>query len=103
MNPLRSDPDVPRRRKGGAFEVPVAAPDDADSLIAQRLRNDFARSPTLGSYAIRIAVRGGRVTLRGRVDREFQRAAAERIARLSSGVDRVTNRIVVERDEMAGL
>ena len=105
MNPaLVRSSRSPRNRSSSDFEVPAATcSHDADCLIAQSLRKSFARDPTLASYAIRVVARNGRVTLRGRVDREFQRATAERLARMSSGVDRVTNRIVVERDAMAGL
>jgi osmotically-inducible protein OsmY len=100
---ISSSPDVASNRPCADAHARDAGSREADRLIAENLRKDYERLPTLASFAIKTTVRNGHVTLRGRVDHEFQRATAERVARVSSGVDRVTNRIVVERDAMAGL
>ena len=75
----------------------------ADELLAENATRQLSVNRSIPRNAVKIEVENGCVTLLGRVNREFQRAAAERLIRGLSGVVGVTNHIVVGRDAMAGL
>jgi osmotically-inducible protein OsmY len=75
----------------------------ADELLAENATRQLAVNRSIPKDAVKVEVDNGCVTLLGRVSREFQRAAAERLIRGLSGAVSVTNHIVVGRDAMAGL
>lgn len=75
----------------------------ADELTAETATKRLLSDSTVPKNAVKVEVEAGAVTLRGRVEHEFQRATAERLVRSLSSVDKVTNLITVGRDAMAGL
>jgi len=68
----------------------------ADDEIARRVLNSIAWDVTVPDGKIQVKVQQGWVTLSGKVDWYFQRAAAERAVRKLSGVLGVINQIVVQ-------
>ena len=68
----------------------------ADDEIASRALNSIAWDVTVPDGKIQVRVQQGWVTLSGKVDWYFQRAAAEHVVRKLSGVLGVINQIVVQ-------
>lgn len=66
-----------------------------DSAISGEIRRRLGEDAELGGYAIGILTRAGVVTLSGTVGGYPLRDRAVRIARDTSGVQRVDNRIIV--------
>lgn len=69
----------------------------ADELLAENAVVQLSRDKDIPADSVKIEVLNGSVTLLGRVSREFQRAAAERIVRRLSGVVSITNGIKIGR------
>ncbi len=63
--------------------------------IISKITNQFADSPELRNYHINVSASDDYVTLRGEVGTERERAAAERIARDTRGVNSVRNEISI--------
>lgn len=74
----------------------------ADDEIAERALNSIAWDVTVPNDKIKVRVQKGWVTLSGKVDWFFQRAAAEHAVRKLSGVLGVINQIVIQPAITAG-
>jgi osmotically-inducible protein OsmY len=72
-----------------------SAPSGQDSAISGAIRQQLRSDPDLGDYAIGIRTSAGVVTLSGTVGSYPDRDRAVQIARDTSGVQRVDNRIIV--------
>jgi osmotically-inducible protein OsmY len=72
----------------------AAGPDD--DWIETRIQSRFFLDDELKEEAIEISSASGTVTLAGAVDSPDAKETAEEIARDTSGVDQVVNRIAVE-------
>ena len=69
-----------------------------DASVTAKVRTRLARderAEELDLEAVEVETRGGVVTLKGSVDREGTRTAAEEIARATDGVSNVVNQITV--------
>lgn len=93
--------DVVRRIKGVkgiAQEVevrPFGTNITADDEIAKRAVNTIAWNTSVPRDSVQIKVQSGWLTLSGKVDWQYQRAAAENAARALAGVVGVTNLIEI--------
>jgi osmotically-inducible protein OsmY len=86
-----------------ADEIEVLEPDndvEDDTLISEALEQSFRSHGDL-PRSVRAVVRGGVVTLSGRVDWERERRQAEQLAGRIRGVDAVTNLITVAPHALA--
>lgn len=94
--------DVVRRIKGVkgiAEEVevrPFGTNITADDEIAKRAVNSLAWNTTVPNDTIQVKVQDGWLTLTGKVDWQYQRIAAENVARALAGVVGVTNQIEIK-------
>ena len=73
-----------------------------DASLTAKVKTRLARDERLGAPALEdidVETREGVVTLKGAVDREKSRTAAEEIARAMDGVAGVVNQITVGRGE----
>ncbi len=85
--------------RGIAEEIEVRYPDakkTADDQIAQRAVAIIAWDTTIPDDAVQVKIQKGWVTLTGKLDWHYQRAAAEDAVRKLSGVVGVTNFIEVK-------
>ena len=80
--------------------LPAFAADKAvtDDQIIDQVRLKLGSDPEIGGRNIDIEVRGGVVTLKGKVRKEKQREKAEKLAKKVKGVTGVTNQIVIGED-----
>jgi hyperosmotically inducible protein len=85
---------APAARSTGSRMMAAAAPDD--DWIETRIQSRFFLEDELKEEAIEISSASGTVTLAGAVDSSDAKETAEEIARDTSGVDQVVNRIAVE-------
>lgn len=69
--------------------------ESADAGLASKVRAGLAADPELRLLHLEIDAEAGRVTLWGHVDRPEQRAAAERQARRTPGVNAIVNLIKI--------
>lgn len=67
-----------------------------DAGIAVAIKEKFARSNSTKEAAIAVEVKDGVVTLRGKVQRGYQKGSATRMAKTVRGVKSVNNLIEVE-------
>ena len=67
----------------------------SDSAITAELKGKFLAEKGLDSLDIKVTTTRGVVTLRGQVEKAFQSRLAEKIARETSGVRGVLNKISV--------
>ena len=84
--------------RGVDAQLEVRLPDDKehdDEEIAMRVRIVFAWHSSICGDALRVKVVHGWVTLTGRVDWHYQRAAAEAAVRGLDGVRGITNKILL--------
>ena len=86
---------TPQSREPVSSDSRPAATASADASISAAIRERFAADSELGQYAIGIRTSSGRVTLSGTVGSYSARDRAVQIARNTSGVRAVTNRMVV--------
>ncbi len=66
---------------------------DADEAILSEILNAIHWHSGIPTESVRVAVRNGRVVLRGRVERDYERDLAESAAWGASGVTDVVNEI----------
>jgi osmotically-inducible protein OsmY len=85
---------APAARGTGSRMMAAAAPDD--EWIETRIQSRFFLEEDLKEEEIEISSAAGKVTLAGAVDSPDAKETAEEIARDTSGVDQVVNRIAVE-------
>ena len=69
-----------------------------DAALATKVKAKIAADPETNPFEIDVDVNDGVVTLRGRVEEAGDRTEAEKLARNTSGVRRVVNRITVGED-----
>ncbi len=67
-----------------------------DDKIYDQVRMKIAADMDTGGNAIEVEVHDGAVVLKGKVQKEKQRAKAERLAKKVKGVKTVENQLVVE-------
>jgi osmotically-inducible protein OsmY len=67
-----------------------------DDRIYDQVRIKLANDRDVGGNAIDVVVHDGAVILKGKVQRENQKARAEHLAKKVKGVKNVTNELVVE-------
>lgn len=85
--------------RGVANDIEVKLPGSVvhtDAEIAQAAVNSLRWRAGIPDEQIKIIVSGGRVTLEGEVEQNFQRQEAERAVRTISGVLSVTNQIRIK-------
>jgi osmotically-inducible protein OsmY len=85
--------------KGVADEIeirPVGGAAGTDDEIAKRAVNILTWDTAVPDNAVQVTVRGGRVTLTGQVEWQFQRQAAEEAIRKLSGVIGIINQIKIK-------
>lgn len=85
--------EAPAARPGGARAVAVTPRDD--EWIETRIQSKFFLEDELKAEEIAISSQAGKVTLEGAVDSPDAKETAEEIARETSGVAEVVNRIAV--------
>jgi hypothetical protein len=73
----------------------AAAGSEADRIAAQKIAQDLKASGQLQDYRVGVKFQDGVAWLMGTVTSKEQKAAAERIARQSAGVDRVISKLEV--------
>lgn len=99
----RSDPKSlrwSRRNRTEAGSVPAPTRETATDLrVSQNVRKAVMDDNSLSFEAknVRIVARGGKVTLRGRVNTEKERLTLEEIARRVAGSGNVVNLVEVEK------
>lgn len=69
-----------------------------DRRTNMRVASRLAADPQVRGLEVDNDTRGGVVTLRGTVETEEQKRAAEEVAMRTEGVDRVDNQLVVQRE-----
>ena len=74
-------------------------PLDADAWTTTKVQARYFIDSDLKGHEIDVDTRGGAVTLEGTVETDAQRTKAEQIARETSGVTRVVNRLTVRPAE----
>jgi len=72
-------------------KTPPAVASEADGKIATEIEHRLSRDPDVNATAVELDVRGGVVTLTGRVPSENAKQRAEAIASKVDGVSRVRN------------
>jgi BON domain-containing protein len=72
-------------------QTPLPVPNEADGKMATEIEHRFSSDPTVNAQTIKIDVRDGVVTLRGRVRSEEASKRAETIAGNVKGVRKVRN------------
>jgi hyperosmotically inducible periplasmic protein len=68
-----------------------------DPWITTKIQSKFFLDPAIKGHEIDVDTKNGLVTLKGTVGTEEQKQEAERIARETEGVTRVTNQITIEQ------
>lgn len=69
-----------------------------DDIITDNVRVKLASDSDVGGMKIDVDVKGGSVTLTGKVRTEKQRNKAEKLAKKVRGVTAVTNKLIVSQD-----
>jgi osmotically-inducible protein OsmY len=69
-----------------------------DDIINDNVRVKLANDSDVGGMKIDVDVKGGAVTLTGKVRTEKQRNKAEKLAKKVKGVTAVTNKLIVSQD-----
>lgn len=68
----------------------------SDDAIYDQVRRVLANDPDVKGGAMEVDVKGGVVTVKGKVDREKARLKVEKLARKVKGVTGVNNQVKVE-------
>jgi osmotically-inducible protein OsmY len=76
--------------------APVAAQSKEDDRMVDEVRLKLAGDVSVNGGAIEVDVRGGVVSLKGRVKNEKARTKAERLAKKVKGVKSVDNQLKVD-------
>jgi len=69
-----------------------------DDIITDNVRVKLANDSDVGGMKIDVDVKGGSVTLTGKVRTEKQRSKAEKLAKKVKGVTAVTNKLIISQD-----
>ena len=69
-----------------------------DDIITDNVRVKLANDSDVGGMKIDVDVKGGAVTLTGKVRTEKQRNKAEKLAKKVRGVTAVTNKLIISQD-----
>ncbi len=69
-----------------------------DDIITDNVRVKLANDSDVGGMKIDVDVKGGAVTLTGKVRTEKQRSKAEKLAKKVKGVTAVTNKLIISQD-----
>jgi osmotically-inducible protein OsmY len=75
---------------------PTETPADAD--LVQSVRKAIARDPYLERHPITVLADAGHITLEGRVDYDYEKQRADRVARRMAGVSSVGNELRVDHN-----
>jgi len=80
--------------------LPIAAQKQplTDDIITDNVRVKLANDQDVGGMKIDVDVKGGTVTLTGKVRSDKQKVKAEKLAKKVKGVTGVTNKLVVSPD-----
>jgi osmotically-inducible protein OsmY len=69
-----------------------------DATLVAKIKSNLLRSPEVEGLDVNVDAKDGVVTLSGTAATQAERSSAERIAKISDGVKRVDNRIVIKAD-----
>lgn len=86
---------------GAQQRTPI--PTEADGVVATEIEKRLSADRTVNAQTVKIDVRGGVVTLTGRVPTEAAKERAEKIAADVAGVTEVHNRISAATGEAEAL
>jgi hyperosmotically inducible periplasmic protein len=80
--------------------LPIAAQKQplTDDIITDNVRVKLANDQDVGGMKIDVDVKGGTVTLTGKVRSDKQKVKAEKLAKKVKGVTGVTNKLLVSPD-----
>lgn len=87
--------------KASAKGAKTAVPED-DASIAAAIKGKLAKSNSTKDASIDVDVKDGVVTLKGKVQRGYQKGTATRMAKAVTGVKSVNNLIEVESASPSG-